>query len=87
MNKSQLIEAIANHAQLSKSAAARGLDGLIATIEATLKNGQSVSVVGFGNFEVTARAERGGRNPQTGVEITIAVTNLPVFKAGKALNA
>lgn len=87
MNKSQLIEAIASHAQLSKSDASRALDGLINTIEDTLKNGHTVNLVGFGSFEVKARAERKGRNPQTGAEITIAAANLPGFKAGKVLKA
>ena len=85
MNKSQLIEAIASHAQLSKSEAARALDGLMNTIKDTLKNGHTVNLVGFGNFEVKARPERKGRNPQTGAEITIAAANLPGFKAGKML--
>ena len=85
MNKSQLIEAMASHAHLSKSEAARALDGLINAIEGTLKNGHTVNLVGFGSFEVKARAERKGRNPQTGAEITIAAANLPGFKAGKML--
>ncbi|OAI03877.1 DNA-binding protein HU [Methylomonas methanica] len=89
MNKSQLIEAIASHAQLRKSEAARAraLDGLINALEDTLKNGHTVDLVGFGSFEVKARAERKGRNPQTGAEITIAAANLPGFKAGKVLKA
>lgn len=85
MNKSQLIEAIANHSQLNKSEAARALDGIINSIEATLKSGQNVNLIGFGSFEVKARTERKGRNPQTGAEITIAAANLPGFKAGKIL--
>jgi len=85
MNKSQLIQAIASHAQLTNAEATRGLDGLISTIVTSLKNGQPVNLVGFGNFEVKARAERKGRNPQTGEEITIAATTRPSFKAGKAL--
>jgi DNA-binding protein HU-beta len=85
MNKSQLIEAIANHAKLSTSDAGRALDGLISAIEDTLKNGHTVNLVGFGSFEVKARPERKGRNPQTGAEITIAAANLPGFKAGKVL--
>jgi DNA-binding protein HU-beta len=85
MNKSQLIEAMANQSQLSKSEAGRALDALISAIEDTLKNGHAVNLVGFGSFEVKARAERKGRNPQTGAEITIAAANLPAFKAGKVL--
>lgn len=85
MNKSQLIEAIANHAKLSKSEAGRALDGLITAIEDTLSNGHTVNLIGFGSFEVKARAERKGRNPQTGAEITITAANLPGFKAGKVL--
>lgn len=85
MNKSQLIESIASHAQLTNAEAARGLDGLIGTIVTTLKNGHAINLVGFGNFEVKARTERKGRNPQTGEEITIAATKRPNFKAGKTL--
>lgn len=85
MNKSQLVEMIANHANLSKPQATRALDGLTTAIESALKNGNNVNLVGFGSFEVKARAERKGRNPQTGAEITITATNLPGFKAGKAL--
>lgn len=85
MNKSQLIESIASHAQLTNTEATRGLDGLIGAIVTTLKNGQTVNLVGFGSFEVKARAERKGRNPQTGAEITITATNRPSFKAGKSL--
>lgn len=85
MNKSQLIDAIASHTQLNKSEASRALDGLISAIETSLKNGQTVNLVGFGRFEVKARPARKGRNPQTGAEITIAAANLPGFKAGKVL--
>jgi DNA-binding protein HU-beta len=85
MNKSDLINAIAEHANLSKADAGRSLDALIKTIETTLKAGDSVALVGFGTFEVKARAARTGRNPQTGQEITIAAANVPSFKAGKGL--
>lgn len=85
MNKSELIEAIANHSQLSKADAGRALDGLTKTIESALKNGETVTLVGFGSFEVKARAERKGRNPQNGAEITIAAAKVPGFKAGKTL--
>ena len=85
MNKSELIDAIATHAQLTKADAGRALDGLIKTIESSLKNGDAVTLVGFGSFEVKGRAERKGRNPQTGQEITIPAAKLPGFKAGKVL--
>ena len=85
MNKSELITAIAEHANLTKADAGRALDGLTETIEATLKTGDSITLVGFGSFEVKARAERKGRNPQTGQEITIAAVKVPAFKPGKGL--
>lgn len=85
MNKTQLIDAIASHANLSKADAGRGLDGILGAIGSAPKAGDSVSLVGFGNFEVKERAERQGRNPQTGVEITIPAAKIPGFKPGKAL--
>ena len=85
MNKSELITAIAEHANLTKADAGRALDSLIKTIETTLKAGDSVALVGFGTFEVKERAERTGRNPQTGAAITIAAAKIPSFKAGKNL--
>lgn len=85
MNKSELITAIAEHANLTKADAGRALDGLIKTIETTLKAGDSVALVGFGTFEVKERAERQGRNPQSGDAITIAAAKIPGFKAGKTL--
>jgi len=85
MNKSELVTAIAEHANLSKADAGRGLEGIIKTIETALKTGDSVALVGFGSFEVKQRAERTGRNPQTGQEITIAAAKVPSFKAGKSL--
>jgi DNA-binding protein HU-beta len=85
MNKSELINAIAEQGNLSKADAGRSLDALIKTIETTLKAGESITLVGFGTFDVKARAERTGRNPQTGQEITIAATNVPSFKPGKGL--
>lgn len=85
MNKADLITAIAEHSQLSKADAGRALDGLLGAIEKTLAAGDSVTLVGFGTFAVKERAERTGRNPQTGSEITIAAAKLPSFKAGKAL--
>ena len=85
MNKAELINAIAEHASLTKADTGRALDALIQTIETTLKAGDSISVVGFGTFAVKDRAERTGRNPQTGQEITIAAAKVPSFKAGKGL--
>ena len=85
MNKSELVTAIAEHANLTKADAGRALDGLLKTIETTLKAGDSVSLIGFGSFEVKDRAERSGRNPQTGEPITIAAAKTISFKPGKAL--
>ncbi len=85
VNKSQLIDAIAAASGLTKADAGRGLDGFIKAVEESLKNGDSVALVGFGTFEVKDRAERKGRNPQTGEEITIKAAKIPSFKAGKSL--
>ncbi|MFZ2169503.1 MAG: HU family DNA-binding protein [Methylococcaceae bacterium] len=85
MNKSELITAIAERANLTKADAGRGLDAIIKTIGATLKTGDSITLVGFGTFAVKDRAERTGRNPQTGQEITIAAVKIPAFKPGKTL--
>ncbi len=85
MNKSELIDAIAAASQLTKADAGRALDGFLKTVEVALKNGESVVLVGFGTFEVKERAERKGRNPQTGEEITIKAARIPAFKAGKSL--
>ena len=85
MNKSELIEAITAEADLSKAAAGRALDAVNGAVTGALKNGESVSLVGFGTFSVKARAARTGRNPQTGAAIQIAAANIPSFKAGKAL--
>ena len=85
MNKSDLIEAMADAADISKSAAGRALDGLTDAVAVALKNGETVSVIGFGTFSVKERAARTGRNPQTGQTIQIAASKSPSFKAGKAL--
>ncbi|WP_315900099.1 nucleoid-associated protein HU-beta [Ferrimonas balearica] len=85
MNKSQLIDQIASGADISKAAAGRALDSFIDAITTSLKDGDKISLVGFGTFEVRERAERTGRNPQTGKEIKIAAAKIPAFKAGKAL--
>jgi DNA-binding protein HU-beta len=76
MNKNELINAIAEHANLSKADASRGLDVLLKTIETTLKAGDAITLIGFGTFAVKGRAERTGRNPQTGQEITIAAAKI-----------
>ena len=85
MNKSELIDAIADSADLTKADAGRALDGIIDSVTQALKNGDSVALVGFGTFAVKERAERKGRNPQTGAEITIKAAKIPSFKAGKSL--
>lgn len=85
MNKSELIEAIAASADIPKAAATRALDAMIDAVTDTLKNGDSVALVGFGTFAVKERAARTGRNPQTGAPIEIAAAKVPSFKAGKAL--
>ena len=85
MNKSELIDAIAESADLSKASAGRALDAAVEAITGALKSDDSVSLVGFGTFSIKARAARTGRNPQTGAPIEIAAANIPSFKAGKAL--
>ena len=86
MNKSELIDAIAAAADLSKADAGRALDATIESISGALKKGDTVSLVGFGTFQVKERAAREGRNPQTGKEITIAAKNVVKFKPGAELN-
>jgi len=85
MNKSDLIDAIADTAGLSKADAGRALDALVKTVTKTLKKGGTVSLVGFGTFAVRKRAARTGRNPRTGETIKIKASKNPAFKAGKAL--
>ena len=85
MNKAELIDAIADAADLSKASAGRALDVAIATITKALKKGDTVTLVGFGTFSVRKRAARIGRNPRTGAEIKIKASKVPGFKAGKAL--
>ena len=85
MNKSELIDAIAASADLSKASAGRALDAALDAITGALKDDDSVALVGFGTFSVKARAARTGRNPQTGNPIEIKAANVPGFKAGKAL--
>lgn len=85
MNKTELIDAIASQADLPKAAAARALDAFIDSVTGALKAGDSVTLVGFGTFDVKERAARTGRNPQTGNPISIAAAKVPGFKAGKGL--
>jgi DNA-binding protein HU-beta len=85
VNKSELIDAIASDADISKASAGRALDSVIESITSTLAKGDSVSLVGFGTFSVKQRAARTGRNPQTGETIQIKAATVPGFKAGKAL--
>ena len=85
MNKSELIDAIAASADIPKAAASRALDAMVESVTESLKQGDSVSLVGFGTFSVKERAARTGRNPQTGQPIEISAAKVPSFKAGKAL--
>ena len=85
MNKTELIDAIAAAADLPKASAARALDAVIDSVTDSLKKGDQVSLVGFGTFSVKHRNARAGRNPQTGATIQIKASNVPSFKAGKAL--
>lgn len=85
MNKSELVSAIAENADLTKAAAGRALDATIDAVTESLKNGEPVTLIGFGTFEVRDRAARSGRNPRTGETIQIKAAKNPAFKAGKAL--
>tara|TARA_B100000900_G_scaffold400433_1_gene404037 strand:- start:54 stop:326 length:273 start_codon:yes stop_codon:yes gene_type:complete len=85
VNKSELIDQIAESADISKTAASRALEATIDAVAGSLKNGESVSLVGFGTFLVRERAARAGRNPKTGEAIQIAAAKVPAFKPGKAL--
>ena len=85
MNKSDLVDAIADSAGLSKADAGRAVDALVNTVTGALQSGQAVSLVGFGTFSVRDRAARMGRNPRTGETIHIGASKNPAFKAGKAL--
>ncbi|OOE31129.1 DNA-binding protein HU [Vibrio parahaemolyticus] len=85
MNKTQLVEQIAENADISKASAGRALDASIEAVSGTLQSGDQVALVGFGTFSVRTRAARTGRNPKTGEEIQIAEAKVPAFKAGKAL--
>jgi DNA-binding protein HU-beta len=84
MNKSQLAEAAADQAGLSKSDMTKALDALLGSIQSALQSGDKVALTGFGTFEVRERAARTGRNPQTGQEMQVAASKAPAFKAGKS---
>ena len=85
MNKAELVSAIADKAELSKKDAEAALKAFTDVIAEELKKGEKIQLVGFGTFEVSERAARTGRNPQTGEEMTIPAPTAPKFKAGKAL--
>ncbi len=85
MNKAELISSISEKTELTKKDAEKALNAMLETITEALSSGDKVQLVGFGTFEARERAERQGRNPQTGEKITISATKVPVFKAGKAL--
>ena len=85
MNKSELIDAIAAEAGITKAAAGKALDATIASVTAALKGGDMVTLVGFGTFYVGERSARSGRNPRTGATIKIKAAKQPKFRAGKSL--
>jgi DNA-binding protein HU-beta len=85
MKKADIVDAIADAADLSKADAARALDAFTHVVAKSLKSGQSVTLVGFGTFSVRKRAARTGRNPRTGATLKIKASKTPAFKAGKAL--
>ncbi len=85
MNKTELVAAIAEKAELSKKDSEKALKAFIDTVTEELKKGDKIQLVGFGTFEVSERAARKGKNPQTGKVIDIPASKAPKFKAGKAL--
>lgn len=85
MNKTELVAAIADKTELSKKDSEKALKAFIDVVGEELKKGEKIQLVGFGTFEVTERAARTGKNPQTGEPMTISACNAPKFKAGKAL--
>ena len=87
MNKSELIDAAAKEADVSKAAAGKALDAIIGAITKAVSKGDSVTLIGFGTFSSSKRAARVGRNPQTGKELKIAATTVPKFKAGAGFKA
>ena len=87
MNKSELIDVAATEADISKAAAGKALDALLAAVVKAVAKGDSVTLVGFGTFKSSKRAARTGRNPQTGAELKIAATTVPRFTAGAGFKA
>jgi len=85
VNKTELVDAVAESADLSKASAARAVDAALAAISGSLAQGDQVALIGFGTFLVRDRAARTGRNPRTGDSIEIAAAKIPAFKPGKAL--
>ena len=85
MNKSELVDAVASAAELSKASASKAVDAFVDAITGSLKGGDQVTLVGFGTFSVKERAARTGRNPRTGEEIKISAAKVPAFKPGKGL--
>lgn len=85
MNKQELIDNMAESADISKASAARALESMVDSVTGALKSGDSLTLVGFGTFSVRKREARAGRNPKTGETIQIKAANVPAFKAGKAL--
>ena len=85
MNKTEFIDAVSANADMSKASVTKTLEAMIDTVASTLKNGDQVTIVGFGTFLVRRREAREGRNPRTGESMQIAASNVPAFKAGKAL--
>lgn len=87
MNKADLVDSVAQKTELTKRDSERAINAVIDSIGEALARGDKISLVGFGTFEVRRRAARTGRNPQTGKEIAIPATRVPVFRAGKSLRA
>lgn len=87
MNKSDLIDAMAADAGITKASAKKALESFLGNVEGSLKDGNRVSLVGFGSWSVSKRAAREGRNPQTGKTIKIAAKNVVKFKAGSDLQS
>ena len=85
MNKSELVAALAEKTEMTKKSAEASLNALVEIVTDELKNGEKIQLVGFGTFETRKRAARKGRNPDTGEEMKISASTVPVFKAGKAL--
>lgn len=85
MSKTELVAAIAEKTGLTKKDSEAAVNAFVETVTEQLKKGEKVQLIGFGTFEVSERAERVGRNPQTGAEMTIAASKVPKFKAGKVL--